>query len=159
MLDSDSMKNVLRKAVAAIVGCVLAVLLLTSLCLAGIYLLLRAMTAALLPVWGEAGALAATGAVCLLLVGLALFLLSRPARIRTDDSGASAGSSSSPVNQLRKLIRNNPLESAMVAFSLGVVEQSDPRLKALLLQGGMELFKPAAPEASANKAKDPPADA
>jgi hypothetical protein len=41
------------------------------------------------------------------------------------------------------LIRENPLEAALTAFALGCAEQSDPRLKSLLMKGGMELMKQA----------------
>lgn len=141
MPDSARIQNLLRRGVAAIVGVLLAVALLTALVLAGFYLLLRALALALMPVWGEPAALAVTGAVCLLLVGGIFWLLVRPGRAASKRSGHSASEGSSPVSQLRKLVRENPLESAMTAFALGVVEQSDPRLRSLLLQGGMVLMK------------------
>ena len=45
------------------------------------------------------------------------------------------------IDVLRDLIRENPLEAAMMAFAAGIAEQGDPRLKSLLLQGGMILMK------------------
>lgn len=153
MLDSARVQALLRRAVVAVIGCLLAVALVTSLVLAGFYLLLHAMTLALTPVLGEAGALAATGAFCLLLAGGIFYILTRPARASSSRSLSSrsqgpADATSSPVSQLRQLIRDHPLESAMTAFALGVVEQSDPRLRALLLEGGMVLMKQGDAEAT-----------
>ncbi|WP_273204770.1 hypothetical protein [Marinobacter subterrani] len=143
MPDSARIQSLLRRGVAAIVGILLAVALLTALVLAGFYLLLRALTLALIPVWGEPAALAVTGAVCLVLVVGIFWLLIRPGRAASKRFDHSGKEGASPVSQLRKLIRENPLESAMTAFALGVVEQSDPRLRSLLLQGGMVLMKEA----------------
>lgn len=143
MVDSAGVQALLRRATAVIIGCLLAVALTTSLLLSGLYLLLRAMYLGLTPLLGEAGAMAVTGAVCLGLVGCVLYFLGRPARSSSRRSGGSSASGSSPASQLRRIIRENPLESAMTAFALGVVEQSDPRLRALLLQGGIDLMKQA----------------
>lgn len=152
MLDTAGVQTLLRRAAAAIIGCLLALALMTSLVLAGFYLLLRALTLALMPFLGEAGALAVTGLVCLCLVGGVILLMMRPAKAPVGRSSPSAKGSLSPVSQLRKLIRDNPLESAMTAFALGVVEQGDPRLRSLLLQGGMVLMKQA-------ETGDPPSEA
>lgn len=150
----------MRRATAALIGCLLAVVLISSLMLAGVYLLLRAMALALMPVWGEAVALAVTGAVCLGLVACLLIVLLRPPRSSTGGRHESDGSAYSPVTSLRQLIRDNPLESAMTAFALGVVEQGDPRLRSLLLQGGMELIKGGDDRASTDSRdeKSPSAD-
>ena len=82
---------------------------------------------------------------------LFFYRMTRPARSHGQaDSGESSGMSS-PVESLRNLIRKNPLESASIAFVLGIAEQGDPRLKSLLLQGGMVLMK----EAEAERASKP----
>jgi hypothetical protein len=54
---------------------------------------------------------------------------------------------------LRDLIRENPLEAALAAFAGGCAEQSAPRLKSLLMKGGMELMKQA--ESHPQDAPDP----
>ena len=141
MLDSSGLQALVRRAAAALIGCLLAVVLIGALLLAGVFLLLRAMALALIPIWGEPVALAVTGAVCLCIVAGLFAVLLRPARASAGKARASGRDMSSPLAMLRQLIKDNPLESAMTAFALGVVEQGDPRLRSLLLQGGMELMK------------------
>lgn len=51
------------------------------------------------------------------------------------------------------MIRNNPLEAALTAFVVGVAQQGDPRLRSLLMKGGMELMKEA--EADAHSQSEP----
>lgn len=136
----------MRKAVAAVLGILLALVLLTALLVTGFYLLVNAATLALAPLVGEPAAMAITGFACFLLLALVFYRLTQPARSDGKGQSAKAGSSS-PIGVIRNLIRNNPLESALAAFALGVAEQSDPRLKSLLLQGGMALMKEANAEA------------
>lgn len=150
MPDSAWLQGVLRKAVAAIIGFTLAFVLLVALLITGFYMLVNAATLALSPVMGEAGAMAVTGVSCLLLLALFFYRMTRPAASKKSDSDKDGTSSASPIDAIRDLVRNNPLEAAFAAFTLGVVEQGDPRLKSLLLQGGMILMK----EAEAEKAKD-----
>lgn len=140
MLDSPKIQSVVRKTVAAVLAFMLALVLLTALLITGFYLLVNAATLALTPILGEPAALAVTGLSCLLILGLFFHRLVRTPRKAKGDIG-SASSSGSPVDTLRDLIRRNPLEAAVTAFALGVVEQNDPRLKSLLLQGGMVLMK------------------
>ena len=149
MPDSAWLQGVLRKAVAAIIGFMLAFVLLVALLITGFYMLVNATTLALSPMLGEAGAMAVTGVSCLLLLALFFYRMTRPA---TSKKTASEGdrSSASPIDTIRELVRNNPLEAAFAAFTLGVVEHGDPRLKSLLLQGGMVLMK----EAEAEQARD-----
>ncbi|CCG96325.1 conserved hypothetical protein; putative exported protein [Marinobacter nauticus ATCC 49840] len=151
MPDSAWLQGALRKAVAAIIGFMLLFVLLLALLITGIYLLVNAATLALSPWVGEAGAMALTGTFCFLLLLLVLYRLSRPGKPGSSDSGSSSAARS-PTNLLLDVIRKNPLEAASVAFALGVVEQGDPRLKALLLQGGMVLMK------DAQSSPDNPAD-
>ncbi|RBW49163.1 hypothetical protein [Marinobacter sp. F3R11] len=140
--DSAAIQSILRKAVAAITGIVLALVLLTALLITGFYLLVHAATLALAPVVGEPGAMAIVGLVCLCLLGLFFYRMTRPARtLRDTQSNPSASGSASPIDILRSLITRNPLEAAVLAFAVGIAEQGDPRLKQLLLQGGMTLMR------------------
>lgn len=153
MFDSATVQGLLRKAVAAITGFMLGLVLLTALLLAGFYLLVKAATLALSPWLGEAGALAVTGFACLLLLALFFYRMTRP--VSSGKSGSEEGederSARSPIEVLRNLIRENPLEAAFTAFAVGILEQGDPRLKSLLLQGGMVLMK----RAEAEEPSDP----
>ncbi len=150
MPDLVWLQGVLRKAVAAIIGFMLALVLLVALLITGFYLLVNAATLALSPLLGEAGALAVTGLACLLLLALFFYRMTRPV---TSKKPAREGKeqSASPIDTIRDLVRNNPLEAVAAAFTLGVVEQSDPRLKSLLLQGGMVLMKEAEAEQARGK--------
>lgn len=153
MPDSAWLQGVLRKAVAAIIGFMLAFVLLVALLITGFYMLVNAAMLALSPVMGEASAMAVTGVSCLLLLALFFYRMTRPATSRKTASAACEGndrSSASPIDAIIDLVRNNPLEAAFAAFTLGMVEQGDPRLKSLLLQGGMVLMK----EAEAGQARD-----
>lgn len=138
--DSATIRSALRKAVAAIIGMVLALVLLTALLVTGFYLLVNAATLALAPLVGEPGAMAITGLACLCLLALFFYRLTRPEKPGRDSRNNPAASRS-PVDVLRSLITSHPLESAALAFAVGVAEQRDPRLKNLLLQGGMELMR------------------
>ncbi|HCW91412.1 MAG TPA: hypothetical protein DHU56_15370, partial [Marinobacter sp.] len=60
MLDSPQVQGAVRKAIAAVVGFLVALILLLTLLIGGIYLLGKAATLAMTPYLGEAGALAAT---------------------------------------------------------------------------------------------------
>ncbi len=74
MPDSAWLQGALRKVVAAVLGLLLALVLLVALLITGFYMLVNAATLALAPVLGEAGAMAVTGFFCILL--LVLFFLS-----------------------------------------------------------------------------------
>ena len=157
MPDSAWLQGVLRKAVAAIIGFMLALVLLVALLITGFYLLVNAATLALSPTLGEAGALAVTGLSCLLLLALFFYRMTRPVASKKSAHGGKE-QSASPIDTIRDLVRNNPLEAVAAAFTLGVVEQSDPRLKSLLLQGGMVLMKEAeAEQARGQETSDAPA--
>ena len=153
MPDSAWLQGVLRKAVAAIIGFMLAFVLLVALLITGFYMLVNAATLALAPVMGEAGAMAVTGLSCLLLLVLFFYRMTRSATSKTPASEKEGPSSASPIDAIRDLVRNNPLEAVFAAFTLGVVEQGDPRLKSLLLQGGMVLMKEAEAEQARGKDK------
>ncbi|MDL0430915.1 hypothetical protein QPM17_07255 [Marinobacter sp. TBZ242] len=158
MPDSAWLQGVLRKAVAAVIGFMLAFVLLVALLITGFYMLVNAATLALSPWLGEAGALAATGLSCLLLLALFFYRMTRPVASKKSVREGKRQSPASPVDVIRDLVRNNPLEAAAAAFTLGVVEQSDPRLKSLLLQGGMVLMKEAeAEQARGEETTDAPA--
>lgn len=147
MLDSAQVQGALRKAAAAIIGFALAMVLLIALLLTGFYLLVQAAVLALSPWLGEAGAMGLVGLGCVLLLALFIHRLSRPKSPSKAPDNA-AGKSGSGIDVLRDLIRKNPLEAAALAFAVGVAEQGDPRLKSLLMQGGMMLMKRADSEQS-----------
>ncbi|WP_341580818.1 hypothetical protein [Marinobacter metalliresistant] len=130
----------MRKAAAALIGFVLAMVLLTTLLLTGFYLLVQAVILALSPLLGEAGAMGLVGFVCVFFLALFFLRLTRPAFSGKRRKEAN-GKSGSGIDVLRDLIKENPLEAALMAFAVGIAEQGDPRLKSLLLQGGMVLMK------------------
>lgn len=142
MLDSAQIQGALRKAVAAIIGFILAMVLLTALLITGFYLLIQAAVLALTPWLGQAEAMGLVGFGCVLLLALFFKRMTRPVSAsKGEDGEAAKGASRSPVDVIRNLIRENPLEAALMAFAVGIAEQGDPRLKSLLLQGGMILMK------------------
>lgn len=152
MLDSAQAKlqGAVRKAIAALTAFLLSIVLLTALLITGFYLLVQASVIALSPLIGEAGAMASVGVLCIVLLGVFFWrMTSTPSTSGKKDSAGSSGTSS--VEALRRLIRNNPLEAALTAFAVGVAQQGDPRLRSLLMKGGMELMK----EAEAHSQADP----
>lgn len=154
MLDSPKVQGAVRKAIAAVIGFMLMLVLLIALLISGFYLLVKAATLAMSPFLGEAGALAVSGFVCFTLLGLFFYRMTRPASTTTSEGSATDSSGGySPIALLRELIRKNPLESVFAAFAVGIVEHSDPQLKALLMEGGMVLMK----EAEAEYARPPEA--
>lgn len=154
MLDSPQIQGAVRKAMAAIVGFLLVMVLLIALLLSGFYLLGKAATIAMVPLVGEAGALAVTGLACFLILALVFYRLSHRASGARSSADGTSGAGRSPTAILRDLIRGNPLESAMVAFAFGVAENTDPRLKSLLLEGGMVLMREQRGEAQRGDAED-----
>lgn len=163
MLDSPQVKGALRKAVAAIIGVVLSMVLLTALLLTGFYLLIQSAVLALSPLLGEAGAMALAGFFCMLLLALVFHRLTRPVSSPARSSDGADKKPRSGIDVLRDLIRENPLEAALAAFAAGLVEQGDPRLKSLLLEVGTTLMKRADagyPEAAAaGETPDPESNA
>ncbi len=154
MLDSAQAKlqGAVRKAIAALTAFLLSMVLLTALLITGFYLLIQAAILALSPYIGEAAAMASVGAFCMLLLGVFFWrMTSTPSASAKKEGTDSRGESS--VEALRGLIRNNPLEAALTAFAVGVAQQGDPRLRSLLMKGGMELMKEA--EADAHSQPDP----
>ncbi len=154
MLDSAQAKlqGAVRKAIAALTAFLLSMVLLTALLITGFYLLIQAAILALSPYIGEAAAMASVGVLCMLLLGVFFWrMTSTPSSSGKKGSTESRGASS--VEALRGLIRNNPLEAALTAFAVGLAQQGDPRLRSLLMKGGMELMKEA--EADAHSQPDP----
>lgn len=151
------MKGAFRKAIAAVTGFIIALVLLTALLLIGIYLLTHAAILSLSPYLGQAGAMALVGFVCVLLL-VAIFW-----RMAARSSTAKKGVGASPkgtygTDKLREVIRKNPLESALTAFAVGVVQESDLRLTTLLMQGGMELMERTAQQESEEQVPPPSQD-
>ncbi|WP_372985591.1 hypothetical protein [Marinobacter sp.] len=140
MLDSAQVKGAVRKAVAAITGFILGLVLLTALLITGFYLLIQAAIMALSPYLGQATAMAVVGSGCVLLLAAFFWRMTASSSPAKRGKRKSAGTTSG-LDKLREFIRENPLESALTAFAVGVAETSDPRLKTLLMQGGMELMK------------------
>lgn len=140
MFSKQELEQVLRKALAAALGGLLAFALLSALLIAGVILLLRAATAGLAPMIGEAGALGVTGLFCFVLLGLFFWRLVRPSA-KPDGAKPEAGEGSAdaeaPLTLIRRLIRENPLEAMVTAFVVGIVGQGDARARALLLKGSL----------------------
>ena len=139
MLSKQEMEGLARKAVAALVGVLLTVALLSALLIAGLVLLLWAATAGLSPLVGQAGALAISGGLCFQLLGLFFWrLLSARAT-----SGSDGEPGLSLRDRLENTIRENPLEAALGAFALGIFGQADARFRAMVLQSGMAFMRQA----------------
>ncbi len=158
MLNSASIKSTARKVAAALIGFVLALVLLAALLLTGMKLLVSAATMALTPYVGPAGALAISGLVCVLLVGLFVYRLASPSKTASADTKSKKGDGSpsrSPVQALRSAIKDNPLEAAALAFAAGIAGHDDSRLRQLLIQGGMVMMeKPESPESPETPSAD-----
>ncbi|MFL1405729.1 hypothetical protein ACJO2E_10365 [Marinobacter sp. M1N3S26] len=150
MLSKQEMEGLARKAVAALVGVLLTVALLSALLIAGLVLLLWATTAGLSPLVGQAGALAISGGLCFLLLGLFFWrLLSARA---TSGSGGEPGLSLR--DRLENTIRENPLEAALGAFALGIFGQADARFRAMVLQSGMAFMRQARADSRSGSQED-----
>ena len=164
MFDSAAIKDAIRKVAAALIGFVLALILLAALLLTGMHLLVSAATLALAPHVGQAGALAISGLVCVLLVALFFYRLASSAGTSATASDKSDSKTSdkprpasgSPIQTLRTAIKDNPLEAAAVAFAAGIAGYGDSRLRQLLLQGGMAMMeKPESPRTASEHAPTP----
>ncbi|UQG58938.1 hypothetical protein MIH18_14395 [Marinobacter sp. M3C] len=156
MFDSAAIKSTIRKAAAALIGFVMALILLAALLLTGLHLLVSAGTLALAPLVGQAGAMAISGLVCVLLVALFFYRLVSPGRSSKDQSdseGSAKPASRSPIQTLRSAITDNPLEAIAIAFAAGIAGHDDSRLRRLLLQGGMAMMEQ--PEKSAAAPAEP----
>lgn len=150
MLSKQEMEGLARKAVAALVGVLLTVALLSALLIAGLVLLLWAATAGLSPLVGQAGALAISGGLCFLLLGLFFWrLLSARAT-----SGSDGEPGLSLRDRLENTIRENPLEAALGAFALGIFGQADARFRAMVLQSGMAFMRQAKADSRATSHED-----
>ena len=77
---------------------------------------------------------------CILFLALVFYRLTRPVSSRKRQKGVEAQSGLG-IDAIRNLIKANPLEAALMAFSVGIAEQKDPKLKSLLMEGGMVLMK------------------
>jgi hypothetical protein len=150
------MQSAVRKAIAAVIGFLVALALLLALSIGGIYLLGKAATLAMTPYLGEAGAMAVTGLLCLLLLVMVLHRLARSGSSRSSHRASDAGPPRSVVRALREVIRENPLESAFTAFAIGVVEHSDPGLKSFILESGVAFVKQRNTETQADTDADDP---
>ncbi|TBW58494.1 hypothetical protein EZI54_03680 [Marinobacter halodurans] len=137
---SGELQALLRKVLAALIGAALGLVLLSALLIGGFVLLAKAATLGLAPWVGEAGAFGITGAVCFALLG---FFFYRMMRTPSRSMGRPAGGRSSPLAAFRRLIVENPWESVLTAFALGITEQSDPRLRQFLVQSGLAFLKAA----------------
>lgn len=134
------MKGAVRKAVAAVTGFLLALVLLTALLITGLYLLAQAAILSLSPYLGQPGAMAVVGFACVALLAAFFWRMTASSASANAPAGKGAGTASL-IDKVREFIRENPLESAVTAFAVGVAQESDPRLKALLMEGGMALMK------------------
>ena len=146
MVSRQELEGLARKAVAALIGILLTVALLSALLIAGLVLLLWASTEGLTPLVGKAGALAISGGACFLLLGLFFWRL-LSARAVSDD-GVEKGATLR--ERLENTIRENPLEAALGAFALGIFGQADARFRAMVLQSGMAFMRQAKAESRAD---------
>lgn len=155
MLETAQAKveGAVRKAVAALTGFLLALVLLTALLITGFYLLVQAAILALTPIIGEAAAMATVGGLCMLLLVAFFWRLTRTPSPSRSGAGSASGQASA-LDNIRDLIRRNPFESVLTAFAVGLAQQGDPRLRSLLMKGGMELMK----EAEAEQRDQPDSD-
>ncbi|MFW5823692.1 MAG: hypothetical protein ACOCVV_01865 [Marinobacter sp.] len=157
MFSKQEAEGLARKAIAALIGAMLAFALLSTLLIAGLVLLLWAATAGLTPVVGQAGALAIAGATCFLLLGLFFWRLIR-ARATSGEGEGEPGLTLR--ERLEQTIRENPLEAALGAFALGIFGQADARFRAMVLQSGIAFMRQVSAESaeSPGDADSPPED-
>lgn len=142
MFSSKDIKALLRKTLAAAIAAVLGFVLLSALLIGGFVMLLEAATLALAPWVGEAGAYGITGGFCLLLLGLFFYrMFHGPAKKPKAAAEGGKDEGSSPLNAFSKLITQHPWEAVLVAFALGITEQSDPRMRQMLIQSGLAFLK------------------
>ncbi|SFR57758.1 hypothetical protein SAMN05216203_1533 [Marinobacter daqiaonensis] len=140
MVSKQELEGLARKAVAAVIGFMLTMALLTALLLGGIVLLLWALTEGLTPHVGQAGALGISGGLCFLLLGLFFWRLLKTSSSHSDEGGAEPRSMQ---DRLADMIRQNPLEAALGAFALGLFGQTDPKVRAMILQSGAAFMQQA----------------
>ncbi|MBZ2168726.1 hypothetical protein [Marinobacter sp. F4216] len=154
MIDSTVLKNAVRKIIAGVVGLIVAVILLCALLITSFYLLVQASVQALTPLVGNTEAMAIVGGSCGLILVLFFWGLIAP-RSSSKTKKTSGDRSGLSVDSVRAIIREHPMECAMTAFAMGVVQQTDPKLRSVLLQGGFELMK--RPDLTGAPKTDPPA--
>lgn len=155
MFSKQEVEGLARKAIAALIGALLAFALLSALLVAGLVLLLWAATAALTPLVGQAGALGISGALCFILLGLFFWRLL--AARSTSDSDGEGEAGMTMRERLEQTIRENPLEAALGAFALGIFGQADARFRAMVLQSGVAFMRQAKAESNApGDSADPP---
>lgn len=162
MFDSAAIKSIIRKVAAAIIGFVIALILLSALLLTGLHLLVTAATLALAPLVGQAGAMAISGLICILLVALFFYRLLSPvsaSKGQSPNKVSAKPGARSPVQTLRSAITDNPLEAIAIAFAAGIAGYSDSRLRNLLLEGGMAMVKQPAQSTVTTPAESPASDA
>ena len=154
MLSKQELEGLARKAIAALIGLLLMVTLLSALLIGGLVLLLWASTAALTPLVGQAGALAISGGACFLLLALFFWRLIR-SRVTSEEEGPQGATLR---ERLEDMIRENPLEAALGAFALGVFGQADARFRAMVLQSGMAFMRQAKAQERAADEEGPAAN-
>ena len=152
MFSKQEVEGLARKAIAALIGALLALALLSALLIGGIVLLLWAATVALTPLVGEAGALGISGATCFVLLGLFFWRLLAARAVSEDEGDGEPGMTMR--ERLEQTIRENPLEAALGAFALGIFGQADARFRAMVLQSGMAYMR----QAKAESERPPPGD-
>ncbi|ODC04082.1 hypothetical protein BFW38_11620 [Terasakiispira papahanaumokuakeensis] len=148
MISREELQTLLRKALAAVIGALLGLILLSVLLIGGIILLLKGALLGLTPWLGQAGAYGVTGSICLALLGLFFVRLLHRSTGSSSTESSQPDSKPSSIQRLRQLIRQNPWEALLIAFTLGLIERTDPHLRKLLLQGGLALFNQSEDEAT-----------
>ncbi len=149
MFSRQEIEGLARKALAALIGALLVFALLAALLIAGLVLLLWAITAGLTPYIGQAGALGVSGGLCFLLLGLFFWRL---ISARVTSSSEEGERSPTLRERIEETIRDNPMESALAAFALGMFGQADARFRALVLQSGVAFMRQAKAESAAASA-------
>ncbi len=149
MFSRQEIEGLLRKALAALIGGLLVFALLAALLIAGLVLVLWAITAGLTPYIGQAGALAVSGGLCFLALGLFFWRL---ISARVTSSSEEGERSPTLRERIENTIRDNPLEAALGAFALGLFGQADARFRALVLQSGVAFMRQAKAESAAASA-------
>lgn len=112
------MELLAKKAAAALLALLLALVLFTALLVSGVSYLFEGIQQALLPLSGAAGSHLATGLLCLLPILLAIRALQRRLS-RPQVNSANAASGSPALRTPAKLAKQYPLEAAALAFFAG----------------------------------------
>ena len=145
-LKATALRAALLFSVALIVLAIVC-----TITIMGIMSLLNALTTALSAYIGVTGAALFTGILCLLPLFVLLFFLLRLYRNASqsfNNSTGEGGQSNGANNAAINIIKGNPWEAASLAFLFGFTYKSDPQLRAVVMQEGLDRLKASPPAAS-----------